>query len=757
MASTTDSTNENNNAPRLTPLNLLINDPMPNMNVLNTTFYKTNLSSQRRYNATRNNKKRRRLANYLSNLNELSNKSSLPSSNESSYQTSYNSSNESSNESSNKSSYQTSYNSSNESLNSPPLSTHHDNTVPITGVPITGVPITDVPITGVPITDIPITDVPITDVPNTSGISLYAKAFLLHTNETHSLLSSDLDIPSLLNNIDTWIRTANTQTKLGESNWNAAYKYKNKQLGEYISNAVTHLVQANITDIKKKNPTLNTMHFNQIIAIVQDNIETTIDKWENMEYTGIMQTLFGITNESNLQFLKKKGAEKEITIRTILEGIPTKTQCDIALSTNNSKSRSTCWLCTFPIKECNECEHKLSIKNALEHLNLIQSAITYRKLNPDYKKILQEEYAPSHKCCNRPKNSLEFIIYNYPKNHYHSDLSTIEVFIDTIIKLAKTKKDRECHCSKIAPLKHASSKMILNNIIKQLEPICAFMNAQVASILQIINKKDNPTIEQYHAHQIYQMFIKFRFLSQIKKSKWIKLITDLAINLQAGRKSNAQIEINREQKQSRKKKSRVKEGQNNESNNKPAKRAKTPSITSKKSRKKEESGNENERPPPKKGKRTHRISKQHGGAHLTPHSEIMFLCVLQNIPDNFYSTVDELDISLDDIQYYDNDVNILFTSGSTVLMTMNKRLIFAMYHELKTELNLKKDTRWSSGREMLNKIYRSKRDAVLIDLQGASPSKRVTLKKKLSPILEEPSSPMPALMLNSMDPRNLKI
>ena len=263
--------------------------------------------------------------------------------------------------------------------------------------------------------------------------------------------------------------------------------------------------------------------------------------------------------------------------------------------------------------------------------------------------------------------------------------------------------------------------MMLQNIMEQLETIRSFMNAQITAIISIVDKKGRPTMNQFHAYQIYQMFIKFRFLSQIHENNWIKLITNIAINLQAGRKSNENIAKYVKNKQTRKKKN-DEENENNDSNNENLSAASAAPVKKQSAR---------------------RIGGlQRGGTHLSTQSEIMFICVLQHIPDDFYNTIDELNISLDTITYHMNGTHIVFSIDGVskrTVMTMNIESIFAMYNELKTELDLKEDVRWSKDREQLNRIYRENRDVVLMDLHGAShssPSNRVllntTLKKKLS-------------------------
>jgi len=660
MASTTDSINENNNAPRLTPRNFRMIAPVPNINALTTTFREMSLNSPRRYNGRRN--------------EALSNDSMSVSSNDSSNYMSV-----SSNESPNLPSY--------ESIMKPTLPASRINMrgsiakAPIAKAPIAKAPISRVKSVASAANAVNVPKaVKASNVPITSDMSLDAKAFLLHTDRTHFLLSSDLDIPSLLKNIDIWIRTANAK----------------EGLGEYITNAVAHLVHANIRTIKRANPQIKFKkeHFEQIIILVQNNIENTFDTWEKIKPKKLMKILFGVDEESELQFDKTKGAEKDIRTRDILETLTPTKQCEKALGI---QKHPICWLSGFKITECYICEHKLSIKNALEHLNLIQCADTYDTLDPNYKKVLQEEYAHSHSCCNSRKSDHSYIKYKKSTNQYVINQDRIMVDINRIIDTAQIKSLSKCHCSTIKGLKRASPDMMLQNIMEQLETIRSFMNAQVEAIIGIVGKKGRPTMDQFHAYQIYQMFIKFRFLSQIHENNWIKLITNIAINLQAGRKSNENIAVYLKNKQTRKKKN-YEENENNVNN---------------------ESNNENRYTSRRMG------GLQRGGTHLTTQSEIMFICILQHIPDDFYNIIDDLDISLDDITYRMNGTHIVFVENGAdkrQVMTMNIASIFAMYNELKTELDLKEDGRWIKDREQLNRIYRENRDAVLMDLRSASHS-----------------------------------
>jgi hypothetical protein len=558
-------------------------------------------------------------------------------------------------------------------------------------------------------------------VPITSGLPLDAKQFLFHTNGTHSLLSSDIEIVSLLKNIDTWVQKGNA----------------NKKVADYISNAVEQLAQTHIKSLKRNEKRCKDAHFLQVIHIIQSNIEDTLQKWETYKKpTPIMKDLFGITPTSKQQFTTNKGKVVDVR-RQILESLNPGKQCAIVLEDGDSK---TCWMCNLPITEetkeeekCIICEHVLPIKDALQYLNIVQTETQYTDdFDENYRNIMQHEYKQAHGCCNRHKSDKSFTTYDNNTHRHKIHKPNIKHVVKNIITRsnynekknisnAKTKKGelKDCRCYDIVGLKSLSEDDIIGNITKVLEPIVTLINQQIQTVYDILPQRGIKQ-GQMNAYQVYQMFIKFRFLSQITKDKWINTITNVAIRLE-------KIE-NTKTKRSKK----LKEESENESNffgN-------------------NESNDKNEFTVPKRNTTGKRTSGQLGGAYLNSQSEIMLLCILQFIPDDFYSTLDDNNISLDDITYHINETHIIFKEnhGKTKVLTMKMSAILKMYKELKELLDLKEDIRWDADRVILNQIYHAKKNAVMNDLRSSKKVSSITYKKKLSLIPEELSSPLPQLI-----------
>ena len=141
-------------------------------------------------------------------------------------------------------------------------------------------------------------------------------------------------------------------------------------------------------------------------------------------YTKFLQNIFDI----NLKEIAKGKHENMRKLIEHMEAGGSGGQCAIALSSKNPQQihingNLECYLCgrkmvegDDPKESMMECEHILSVLNAISYWWLIQSKRIH--LNPEETPYsIQDnatlEYAWSHRCCNQLKSDLNFLSFNF--------------------------------------------------------------------------------------------------------------------------------------------------------------------------------------------------------------------------------------------------------------------------------------------------------------------------------------------------------
>lgn len=273
-----------------------------------------------------------------------------------------------------------------------------------------------------------------------------------------------------------------------------------------------------------------------------EKVIAALNNWDKLSYTALTNSIFGkqmCVNTKNKQL-------EQVPVRKILAPVANPTQCNIAM-VNPTKDK--CWICGISLYAyyedaegycppyAIECEHVLGVKDALQHLNLIQSGSSaiYNCQKSEFKSILNLEYDWAHKCCNQKKGDVSFIKKNNPpiinNNHVHYytvDTDNIkavcyDIYRDTLDNGEEASK-LGCICinrdnrKKDKGLDNIMTQEQQTEITNRIQEIVNIINGHVDFILQqyynIQSIQPVDALSRIAALEIYQLYYKYKFFTK---------------------------------------------------------------------------------------------------------------------------------------------------------------------------------------------------------------------------------------------------
>jgi hypothetical protein len=408
----------------------------------------------------------------------------------------------------------------------------------------------------------------------------------------HSLVSSNEDMVLLISNIAKWIQRGTTDTDLAKHIVTASKNLTEIHLLTEIQNKRQEGQDSKTARINAESEL--TAYFMQM----ESNLVKALQKWDEMGYSELVKNIMGKAAaggkivEKVIKGIKTKRFVGGDVRSEVLASIPNTSQCNTGMI---DSKKSNCYLCGFALDnytpnglrrkkpekgkikaDCTgedkslcppnaiDCEHVLGIQLALSHLNLVHTGEReYQKTTSNiYKNVINTEYDWSHKCCNMMKLDRSFIrkiVEGPTTGFYEPDRETIANVLASIEEQAKLNIHGEgyaygCGCiaatSGFSLIEYLVQKQ-LDNVVARVKQVTDMINLQIAGIRQHLQNQDELAglqgneVEQYRrASEVYDSFIKFRFLSRITKNNWIKALTNHFIHGSIDPGSTEEMEAN---------------------------------------------------------------------------------------------------------------------------------------------------------------------------------------------------------------------
>lgn len=365
---------------------------------------------------------------------------------------------------------------------------------------------------------------------------------------------SDIDYSSIITDIDIWLKNGLSDDKIS------------LELSNLLYDNIHKLAYTHIAAEKSANSKYCSASLLSELQHVKDNLMDAMKNLndEELSYTDVLNKLYGV-GALGFKISSKTGQRRGVKgwRDDYLTNASNQNQCKAALLSKPDE-RFRCWLCPYSTVDYKpgikserdgksksicpdsaiDCEHKLGIKDALLHLNLIQNATQHKKENEEYKNVIFHEYAWSHKCCNMIKLDQSMIKQNQVDGKYEPNKEVIIGILRNIYKEANKTKDNQkaygCYCiPATAPSnrnKDPSQKSMekvnqpenRDRVIQECQQICNKINEQIEFIRRITS--DQSDLER-RSGIIYQFFITFRFFCRATKKNMINALVSGATEL----------------------------------------------------------------------------------------------------------------------------------------------------------------------------------------------------------------------------------
>ena len=217
-------------------------------------------------------------------------------------------------------------------------------------------------------------------------------------------------------------------------------------------------------------------------------------------------------------FDARKPTEK---IRRHIEQATAVRQCERAIGENASSAmdqQEYCYLCSCRMQKGQqlECEHILPIKLVLQHLWIIQHTHHHDD------KLLEVEYAWTHRCCNQVKNDEEFIYSGNLGNDYKMIIN--QKAINDFQKKLKKNIDGVgggIACDEVKKESLECNFTVKNEIIPvvDLSKFDAIREVCDQNINSLKNYSMQHGFSPSHIGYLYELLIKFKVLSSFKSDE----------------------------------------------------------------------------------------------------------------------------------------------------------------------------------------------------------------------------------------------